>query len=154
MLFVASNLEHGVSGGVENRLAGFRIALRRAGQNDRTGRVAVTEIARRVGAFYQLIQRFLREAVFVVAEIAGSRTAPARRRVPSGRTAYLCRRRQFVRPCVCANQRPRCHPIPAAILPVEAASCAFNQPQTRVGLGGFNGPLRPYDCAQRRKLLR
>ena len=51
-LFVAGNLEHGVSRGVENRLAGFHVLFAELIQNHGTGRVAVTEVARQVGALH------------------------------------------------------------------------------------------------------
>ena len=68
-LFVAGNLEHGVSRGVENRLAGFHVLFAELIQNHGTGRVAVTEVTRQVGALHQLIEQLLREAVLVIGEI-------------------------------------------------------------------------------------
>ncbi|CSR42197.1 Uncharacterised protein [Shigella sonnei] len=68
--FVAGNLEHRVSGGIENRLAGFHVLFAQLIQNDRTGRVAVTEVTRQISAFNQFIQQLLREAVFVIGEIS------------------------------------------------------------------------------------
>lgn len=68
--FMAGNLEHGVSGGIENRLAGFHVLFAQLIQNDRTGRVAVTEVTRQISAFDQFIQQLLREAVFVIGEIS------------------------------------------------------------------------------------
>ena len=101
-LFVAGNLEHGVSGGIENRLAGFHMLFTQLIQDHGTGRVAVAEVARQVGTFYQFIQQFLREAVFMIGEISpvkqnrNTRDFPvARRRVFPGR--------KFMRPCVGTN---------------------------------------------------
>ncbi|GCN10691.1 hypothetical protein ExPCM18_02425 [Escherichia coli] len=67
---MAGNLEHGVSGGIENRLAGFHVLFAQLIQNDRTGRVAVTEVTRQISAFNQFIQQLFREAVFVIGEVS------------------------------------------------------------------------------------
>uniref|UniRef100_UPI00254FBD35 hypothetical protein n=1 Tax=Mycobacterium tuberculosis TaxID=1773 RepID=UPI00254FBD35 len=54
----------------ENLLAGFHVLFAQLIQNDRTGRVAVTEVTRQISAFDQFIQQLLREAVFVIGEIS------------------------------------------------------------------------------------
>ncbi|CZZ30491.1 Uncharacterised protein [Enterobacter hormaechei] len=68
-LFMAGDLENGVSRGIENRLAGFHVLFAELVQNHGTGRVAVTEVARQVGALHQLIKQLLREAVLVIGEV-------------------------------------------------------------------------------------
>ena len=69
-LFMAGNLEYRVSGGIENRLAGFHMLFAQLVEDNGTGRVAVAEVARQVGALNQLIQKLLREAVFMLGEVA------------------------------------------------------------------------------------
>ena len=71
-------------------------------QNDRTGRVTVTEVTRQVSAFYQLIQQFLREAVFVVAEVAPVKQNRNTRDFPVARRGIFTGR-ELVRPRVRAN---------------------------------------------------
>ena len=101
-LFVAGDLEHGVSRGIENRLAGFHMLFAQLIEDHGTGRVAVAEVARQVGTLNQFIQQFLREAVFVVAEVAPveqnwhtSDFPVTRRRIFTGR--------ELMRPGVCTH---------------------------------------------------
>ena len=69
-LFMAGDLEHGVSRGIENRLAGFHVLFAELVQNHGTGRVAVAEVARQICALNQFIKQLLREAVFMLREVA------------------------------------------------------------------------------------
>src|SRR5476649_1595405 len=58
-LFVAGDLEDGVSRGVENRFAGFHVLFAKLIQNNRTGRVTVTEVTRQIAAFNQDVEQLL-----------------------------------------------------------------------------------------------
>ncbi|MNC34328.1 hypothetical protein D3C75_827560 [compost metagenome] len=101
-LFMAGNLEHGVSGGVENRFAGFHMLFAELVQNHGTGRVAVTEVTRQIAALNQLIQQFLREAVVVIREIAPVEQNRYTGDFPVTRRSVFPGR-ELVRPGVCAD---------------------------------------------------
>lgn len=94
---MTGNLEHGVSGGIENRLAGFHMLFTQLIQNHGTGRVAVTEVARQVGTFYQFIQQFLREAVFMIGEVTPVKQNRYTGDFPSGQTVCLSRKSSCAR---------------------------------------------------------
>src|SRR5471030_786492 len=68
-LFVAGDLEYGVSRGVENRLAGFHVLFAQFIQDNGTGRVAVAKVTRQFAAFYQGVEQLLWEAILFVAEV-------------------------------------------------------------------------------------
>ena len=101
-LFVTGDLEHRVSGGIEDRFPGFHMLFAELIEDHRPGGVAVAEIARQVGAFHQLIQQLLREAVFLVAEVAPVKQHRHAGDFPvAGRGIFTGRK--FMRPGIGAN---------------------------------------------------
>ena len=96
-------------------------------EDNGTGRVAVAEVARKVCALNQFIQKFLREAVFMLGEVA-----PVKQHRHAGDFPVAGRRiftgRKFMRPCVSAdNFRAAVHTGGNF---TGRTLMGFNQPQT------------------------
>ena len=101
-LFVTSDLEHRVSGGIEDRFPGFHMFFAELIEDHRPGGVAVAEVARQVRTLHQLIQQLLREAVFMVAKVAPVKQHRHTGDFPvTGRRIFT--RREFMRPGIGTN---------------------------------------------------